>query len=259
MSISHAQKRNRLTWALLVLFSGLLALIVFLQWKTKAENLVLIRTADSVMRITIEQDDTPTIVLEKKDRWWVTSPVRMPANDQRIIPLLTVYTNPDPGYPLDAVDLEATGLKNPEFSLTFNKYQVHIGDTAVDESKRHAQHGERMRFVPEWVFPFLQGGVSAVADLTVFGNDLNTIELSPGISLDKASLDSARNLNAQQLVPWPRLEPPVIVSQHSAQVTVGNDRTQWVLFKTDRYIAMQPEQSEYAYILPVDDAPWLPE
>ncbi len=259
MNLTHSQKRTSLTWALVVLFSGLLAIILFLQQQTKAENLVLIRTAESVSRITIERKDQQTIVLEKQDRWWVTSPVNLPANDQRIIPLLTVYTNPDPGYPINNVDLTATGLENPDITVTFNDYKVSIGDISVDESKRHALHGERIRFVPDWVYPFLQGGLSAVADLTVFGDNLNTIELPSGLTLDADAIASAKTLTAQQLVAWPRSEQPNILSELSVSVTLNNELTQWMMITTDRYVAMQPENSTHAYILPTEDAPWLSE
>jgi len=259
MSLSHSAKRDVLTWSLLAFFLTLLAIIVFLQWQTKSENLVLVRSAESVTRIAIERKDHATIILEKEDRWWITSPIRMPANDQRIIPLLTIYTNPDLGYPIDSVDLVATGLQEPEVNLSFNDYQVGIGHQAIDETKRHALHGDRIRFVPDWVLPLLQGGVSAVADLTVFGDELSAITLSSGESLDEASLDQAKTLTAQQFVQWPRPEPPEISSQHEASVQVAGVNTSWVMFKTDRYVAMLPDNSAYAFVLPLSDAPWLTE
>lgn len=259
MSLSHSAKRDLLTWALLLFFLALLAIILVLQWQTKCENLVLSRTAQSVSRIVIERKDHPTIVLEKEDQWWITSPLRMPANDQRITPLLTVYTNPDLGYPIDSVDLMATGLQDPDVNLYFNDYRVSIGNQAIDEAKRHALHGDRIRFVPDWVLPLLQGGISAVADLTVFGNELNAITLSSGDSIDDAALGNAKTLTAQQFVQWPRPEPPEISSQHEVSVNVSGVNTPWVMFKTERYIAMLPDNANYAYVVPLSDAPWLNE
>jgi len=274
MSLSHSEKRTRLTWALLLFFLALLSFIVFLQWKTKNENLVLSRAVSDVTRISIDRKDHPTIVLEKMDdekidgendgrgkdgQWWITSPLHIPANNQRIIPLLTVYTNPDLGYPTDSVDLIATGLQDPEVIVSFNDYSVAIGNKAIDETKRHALHGDRVRFVPDWVLPLLQGGVSAVADLTVFGDELKDITLTSGLSLNEESLNKARELTAQQFVRWPRPEEPTILSEHEATITRAGESSQWTLFKTDRYVAMLPSNTHYAYVLPLSDAPWLTE
>lgn len=268
MNLSHAAKRTLLTWALSFLFLGLLSIILFLQWQTRIENLVLTRSAESVTQISIARKDSPTIELQKIDnQWWITSPLRIPANDQRIIPLLTVYTNPDLGYPIDSVDLVATGLEDPDVSLTFNNYRVAIGEQAIDETKRHALHGDRVRFVPDWVLPLLQGGISAVADLTVFGDELSAITVGSkestqagnGESLDEASLSAARALTAQQFVEWPRPDQPIILNEYDAEVTVAGQDTQWAMFKTDNYVAMQPANSHYAYVLPISDAPWLAE
>lgn len=268
MSLSHSAKRTRLTWALLVFFLGLLSIILFLQWQTRVENLALTRSAESVTRISIARKDSPTIELQKQDnQWWITSPLRIPANDQRIIPLLTVYTNPDLGYSIDSVDLVATGLDDPDVSLSFNDYHVAIGKQALDESKRHALHGNRVRFVPDWVLPLLQGGISAVADLTVFGDELSAITVGSkesthtgnGESLDQASITAAKALTAQQFVQWPRPEQPTILNEYNAEVTVAGENTRWAMFTTDRYVAMQPANSNYAYVLPISDAPWLAE
>jgi len=205
MGLSHSEKRNWLTWALLALFLSLLVIIVLLQRETKRENLLLTRNASDVTRITIEQKNKTPIVLEKEGDWWIVEPLRMPANDQRIIPLLTIYTNPDLGYPIDTVDLVNTGLEDPEVSLIFNDYRVSIGNQAIDASK----------------------------------------------------LAQARTLTAQQLVQWPRDEPPVIHSQTSATITLAGVVSQWQLFNTDRYVAMVPKDSNYAFILPQSDVAWI--
>ena len=257
MNQSHAAKRNRATWLLATVFVGLVASIGFIQWQANSKNTLPVRSAETVSTITITRSDQEPIVLQRHDQWRITSPVELPANEQRVIPLLTVYTNPDPGYALSSVDLEATGLNNPDVSLLFDDYEVKIGQLALDESKRHALHGNRVRFVPDWVMPFLKGGISAIADLTVWGNELSALKISSNELSSDEVLTQAKQLSAQQFVKWPRPENPVVLKTLAAQATINQTESDWVLFVTESYVAIQPANLDYAYIIATDEVPWL--
>lgn len=259
MSQSHAAKRNRTTWALVAVLVVLLLGIGLVQWQSKPKNTLPIRSADSVSVITITRNDQEPIVLQLKEQWTITSPVNLPANEQRVIPLLTVYTNPDPGYAVQSVDLAATGLNDPEVTVSFDDYEVKIGQVAIDGTRRHALHGERVRFVPDWVLPFLKGGISAIADLTIWGDGLSALKFntSSNLALNEALLAQAKQLRAQQYVRWPRPEKPVVLDSAKLTATINQTESIWSLHKTDRYVAIQAPDSEYAYIIAVDEVPWL--
>lgn len=257
MSQSHAAKRNRATWALAAVFVGLVVSIGFIQWHSSTERTFPIRSADTVSTITITRSGNDPIVLQREENWRITSPVNLTANEQRILPLLTVYTNPDPGYAIASVDLDATGLNTPEVTVSFDDYEVKIGDLAINGGRRHALHGDRVRFVPEWVLPFLKGGISALADLTVWGNGLNTLEFEPSLALNDASFTQAKQLTAQQLVKWPRSDNPVVLTTFAAKATTNQVESDWTVFVTDSYVAIQAIDSNFAYIVGLDEVPWL--
>ena len=257
MSQSHAAKRNRATGVLTAVFIGLVGTIGFIEWQSNSDNTFPIRSAEAVSVITITRSDHEPIVLQRQENWEIISPVALPANEQRIIPLLTVYTNPDPGYATSSVDLEATGLNSPEVIVAFDDYEVKIGQVALDGAKRHALHGERVRFVPDWVLPFLKGGISAIADLTVWGAELSSLEVEENDKLNDASLIRAKQLTAQQFVIWPRPENPVVLNSIAVKATIDQSESNWLVFVTDSYAAIQPENSDYAYIVAVDEVPWL--
>ncbi len=262
MSLGHSVKRNRLTVALGAVFLSLLAAIAYLQWQSNSHsnNAAPRRAAEDVQTITVSRPNEEPIVLQRNkqspEQWQLTSPVQIPANAQRIVPLLTVFTNPDPGYAISSVDLQATGLNSPEATVLFDDYVVKIGQVAVDGSKRHALHGERVRFVPDWVLPFLQGGVSALADLTLWGETLNNLNVDAN-PLDASQLALAKVATAQQYVAWPRPENPTVLSTRTLSVEMANAKSEWTLFETDRYAAIQPPSSTYAYIVSLDEVPWL--
>jgi len=168
-----------------------------------------------------------------------------------------VYTNPDPGYAITSVDLDATGLNSSEVTLSFDDYEVKIGDLAINGPKRHALHGDRVRFVPDWVLPLLQGGISALADLTIWGNGLSALEFEPNLSFNDALLAQAKQLTAQQLVKWPRPENPEILDTFAVKATINQAQSDWVIYVTEGYVAFQPVKLNYAYIVARDEVPWL--
>ncbi len=257
----HAAKRKRLTWSLAAVLACLVAAIVFLERRDNSAVAEPTRVADDVQVITITQAGKEPIQLERGEDlqypWSITAPVQLPANEQRILPLLTMYTNPDPGYALSSVDLIATGLDTPEVTVVFNDYEVKIGQLTVDGSRRHALYATRVRFVPDWVLPFLQGGVSALADLRLWGDGLTRISGGSGERFDAEALAAATTLVAQQYVSWPRADNPPILSERALTVETGDTRTKWVAYATDQYAAIQAAGTGYAYIVPLDEVPWL--
>jgi hypothetical protein len=261
MASGHSAKRRRLVGLLSVGLAALLGGIAFLSWQDAQVANADARNADDIHTITVTfaDDKFLPIVLKKQGAWQLESPIKLPANTQRITPLLTVYTNPDPGYSLSEVDMEATGLNQPEVTVLFNDYPVKIGQVAIDGSKRHALHGDRVRFVPDWVLDFLQGGVSALADLRVWGDSLTGLTFADDTEANVSVLEQATELSAQQLVPWPRDPSPDILTTHTLRVQLNGQATQtWQVFVTERYAAFQATNSQYAYIVSVDDVPWLP-
>jgi len=257
--VSHTAKRKQLIWLLAAVLLVLLAGIAYELYLTKS-NTPASRRAEDISTITIQRANAKTIVLQQiDDNWRVTEPVEMAANRQRIVPLLTVYTNPDPGYAISDVDLIETGLNVPEVTLLFNDYAVEIGKLAIEGDRRHARHGERISFVPDWVLPLATGGISAFADLTVWGETLSEIMFTDNSTLAESSLAAARTLTAQQFVLWPRDDAPATLAVHRVEVTTADGSKNWTITITERYSALQAEDSAYAYIVSSNDITWLPQ
>ena len=90
----HTAKRNRLTWLLAAALLCLVAGIVYLETQDNNALELATRAAEDVQVITITQKGGESIRVERTGNaqipWKITAPVQLPANEQRIIPLLTV-------------------------------------------------------------------------------------------------------------------------------------------------------------------------
>jgi len=253
---SHSKKRVRLIWALSAALVILILAIVSIQWHSTAHAPAQ-RHSDDVTRITIERPNAETIELQLRESWHITAPIEMAANEQRVLPLLMLYTNPDPGYDINTVDLNASGLTTPQATLHFNDHTVSIGDVSLEGGQRYAQHNNRVTFVPDWVLPLVQGGISAIADLTVWGSELEALTVNDK-PLNSDDITKAQSLSAQQLVLWPREDAPIELATHSVQSQSNGKFADWTVTVTARYIAIQAQNSRYAYIVSVEELPWLP-
>ncbi len=161
--MANVRKQQRtLLLALLAACALMAAAMIFIQSGNKQQTLTGLDNA-SISRISITQSNGQTVLIELQgDQWQITEPKEQAANENRIEPLLSIASIV-PSYPSSEVDLKAAGLATPIASITFNNKRFDIGELDVSGKRRYAQSDSQVYFFPEWIAPFIDGGVSALA------------------------------------------------------------------------------------------------
>ena len=161
--MANVRKQQRtLLIALLAACAVMAAAIAYIQQNDTQKTLPGLNS-DSIDRISIIQSNGQSIVLERQDdQWQITEPKKHAANGNRVDPLLSIASIA-PSYPSNEVDLRAAGLETPNASITFNNKRFDIGGLDVSGKRRYAQSDGQVYFFPEWIAPFIDGGVSALA------------------------------------------------------------------------------------------------
>ena len=159
---SVRKQQQTLVLALLVACAVMVAAFVYIKASDNQQTLTGLDSA-SINRISITQSNGQVVRLElQDDQWQITEPNKQAANKNRIEPLLSIASIA-PSYPSSEVDLSAAGLESPMASITYNKKQFDIGELDVSGKRRYAQSDGQVYFFPEWIAPFIDGGVSALA------------------------------------------------------------------------------------------------
>ncbi|MEE9332914.1 MAG: hypothetical protein V3U65_02380 [Granulosicoccaceae bacterium] len=161
--MANVRKHQRV-WliALLAACAILAATIAYIQTSDTQQILTGI-DSDSINHISITQSNGQSILLERRDdQWQITKPTLQAANNNRIDPLLSIASIA-PAYPSAEVDRKAAGLETPVASITFSNKRFDIGELDVSGKRRYAESDGQVYFFPEWIAPFIDGGVSALA------------------------------------------------------------------------------------------------
>ncbi|MFT6642294.1 MAG: hypothetical protein ACJAUZ_003299, partial [Flavobacteriaceae bacterium] len=147
------------------------------------------------------------------------------------------------------------GLINPLATVIANKQQIDIGKTDLSGRRRYVRRSERVEFIPEWILPLLDGGLSALSNLEVFEDVITSVALDePGYMQSTASEDLAiwQQLTAQQIAPWPLTDNTPIQLQYSVTIKSESDTNHLQVFTTAAYTAIVFEGARCAYLLPND-------
>ncbi len=199
---NQTTKRNRLILILLATLAALGAAILLMQ-QDKQQPTAQLTTSDSIESISITRANFPTIELVRRDgQWQMLEPYAIPANTQRIEPLLSLLTLPDAGYTQTEVDMNATGLNNSDTTITLNNATYTLGNPDITGERRYVLFNDKVSFVPEWVWSLINGGVTAFADLTVFPNITEPLFIE-----DNGNVDALNNI-AQ----WTELKADKIIA-----------------------------------------------
>ncbi len=216
---SQSTKRNRLILILLATLVALGAVIYSIQ-QNKQQPTAQLTTSDTIDSIAITRDGFPDIKLVKRqDQWQMLKPYAIPANSQRIEPLLSLLTLPDAGYAQTDVDMNATGLNNSATSITLNNATFTLGNPDITGERRYVLFNDKVSFVPEWVWSLINGGVTAFADLTVFPNLAEPIFIE-----DNGNVDALDNL-AQ----WAALQADKIIALAPSPNAPAMEKPQYTL------------------------------
>ena len=134
---------------------------------------------------------------------------------------------------------------------------MHWGAADVSGERRYAMLGERVLLVPEWVLSLVNGGVSAFADLSVFGESIASLHI--GIDGDEAApIDATdwQTITASQIVDWPIADMPLTTRQARLDIRFVDNTSRTLEYTgTERYGVFHYAGAAYAYIVNNADLP----
>lgn len=257
---SYEQQLKRWIGLCTALLIALLAIIFFIATRTSHNDNRYEHRAESATRIhqiRIQRPDFADIVLDRTDdHWRISAPCHLPANTQRLAPLLGLVSPAAHGYAATEIDLDAAGLLQPLASITFDDQQIDIGSTDLSGERRYIRRGQRVEFVPEWILSLTNGGLSALAELRLFPETLASLTSLKGSeqrAVSQEQLAQWQALSARQIVPWPitadgqPIEP--IASPSQWQAIHGEQPLSFEVYPFDTYVAVLTEQAQCALLV----------
>ena len=155
--------RTRSRWLLditLLALIGLLAAIAYFQpgiEKPKPVPALTTLQPDEVRRMELVYPDERRVVLVREgDQWWLSQPVRMPADRFRAETLVNlVQATSLAQYPVARVDLAKFKLDKPLLEVRFNDLEVAFGDTEPLQSRRYVRVGDAVHLITDQLYSFL--------------------------------------------------------------------------------------------------------
>ncbi|MBL8259156.1 MAG: hypothetical protein JNM60_05045 [Candidatus Competibacteraceae bacterium] len=168
-------RRRWLNLGLLVAVAGLATLALLEPERGRfAEPAPLLEIApEQLERIAVERPGQEALAFERREgRWWLTAPLRGPANPALLEPLLRLHENRCPlRYPVAEVDLKALRLDPPTLRLRWGEQDIRFGATAPTDGQRYLQIGATVYLCPDQLYPLLTssaGGFLAPSIETLF-------------------------------------------------------------------------------------------
>lgn len=194
-------------------------------------------------------------ILAKDDQWLIHEPCTIKVNQKRLQPLLSIVSSAAFSYDATEVDLDAAGLIKPLATIIANNQRIDIGNTDLTGERRYIKRGERIEFIPEWILPLLEGGLSALSNLQVVEDVITSVTVDKlGSTQSNISEDPTKwqQLTAQQITPWPMPENAPLQPQYSVTIKSESDERRLQVFTTAAYAALVFEGARCAYFLPND-------
>lgn len=195
------------------------------------------------------------------DHWKIQEPCNIAVNQKRLEPLLSIALPAAFSYDAKEVDLEAAGLINPLATIIANNQRIDIGNTDLSGDRRYIKRDDRVEFVPEWILPLLEGGLSALSELTLFQSPINSLRVDTLIDGQRIISEDPtkwQQLSAQQIVVWPLDEnagaskQATLHPQYAATINSENAEKHLQVFMTTAFAAIVFEDASCAYLLPND-------
>ena len=242
-----------------VFLTVLLGIIGALMFNEARESGGVIRNQEDIREIRIARPDFADIVLTQAnavDGFSIEAPCELPANTQRLQPLLDALAPSAHGYAASEVDLQAAGLNTPQATVTLNGTTVDLGGTDLSGERRYLLRDGRVEFAPEWVLSLVNGGLSALAVLEPFTDALTTlsIDMTPVTADD---LQQWQAISAQQIVSWPLSDAEAALKTQTLQAESVDDVKTLLLHHYPDFVALHEQNSTCAYLFNASSLPAL--
>jgi len=162
-SLSVSTERNLIILSLILVCVALMATIVILDVRLRAERSALL-LLDKNLAHNIEITHAKyTLQLNRQDeQWTLTQPDgdQEPTNidSSRVAPLLSLLQLPNSGrYNIDEVDRQLLGLEQPSAHLKINDISILLGKPA-SENRRYVQVNDTVYLAPDFAYPLIASG-----------------------------------------------------------------------------------------------------
>ncbi len=267
--MAQGVKQKKLTLILVLSVIFLLLLLATQLLKPTDKPVFSSLDRHSIESIRFDSVGRKTVLLEKKDNsWYLTSPLNRKADATRINVILAILSLPkNTIYAKSELNLGSLGLQPPNATLTLNEQIFYFGDKDPDSSRRYLQHNDKIALVSDIVFPLINKGVEAVAQMQLAPAGLIAIE-SNRYKLKKERKqwlsDEMSNANAEavvaawlkqeakEILPWPlaNIEKlnPLDKLEVTFRLTHGNT-TMLDIFSLPELAVIHPHDADYALII----------
>ncbi|MFV2004389.1 MAG: DUF4340 domain-containing protein [Gammaproteobacteria bacterium] len=168
----------------LVLFIAVITLAFFIYF-SEEESFELERLSDadinSISKIIIKHNtNTTTIVKQQSDKWQITQPISIAANNFRLSSILKLINAPVHNkYALSEIDASSLGLDKPATTIQFDDesttYGISFGITNPATNLRYIRMNDSIYTIEDVYYPFLSSNFSTLVSLHLLP-DNSTIE-----------------------------------------------------------------------------------
>jgi len=168
----------------LVLFIAVITLAFFIYF-SEEESFELERLSDadinSISKIIIKHNtNTTTIVKQQSDKWQITQPISIAANNFRLSSILKLINAPVHNkYALSEIDASSLGLDKPATTIQFDDgsttYGISFGITNPATNLRYIRMNDSIYTIEDVYYPFLSSNFSTLVSLNLLP-DNSTIE-----------------------------------------------------------------------------------
>ena len=166
-------KKNILNLFLLIAVAVLASLIFYTEEKSTELGLLTRINPDSVTSINIQHNNKQASFLRQSDnRWKITQPVTIAANDFRINSILKLLAAPvHKRYRATEIDMEKIGLLRPDTVIKFDDVEISFGITNPATSLRFVRIGNAVSTIEDVYFPLLSSHFSSLVSLNLLPAD----------------------------------------------------------------------------------------
>ena len=208
---------------------------------------------DSISEIHIRHNQRETELRKQGDRWVMTQPIRINANNFRINTLLKLLTTTSQAdYAIDGLDLAKYGLDQAATSIRFNDSEIAFGISNPVSGLRYVRVGDRVHLIDDSFYPLLSSQTGALVARELLPQDADVSKLVlPEITLSRnpdGSWRSDKNAGAdaigQTLDNW----------KHVQAFGVHNYMQRKSLARIEVYLGDEPEPLRFVV---TDTDPWL--
>jgi len=248
------RSRLLLNFVLLALVIALV-IIVYTSTDKDADKVTLLTTLspDVISEIQIHHNHHETVLRKQGDRWKMTQPIHVDANDFRINTLLKLLTtNSHADYDVAALDLLQYGLNQPTTWIRFNDTDITFGISNPVNGLRYVRIGERMHLIDDSYYPLLSSQTGALVARELLPQDADISKLVlPEMTLSR---DSNSNWHSNKDASTDAIRDTLDNWKHVQAFGVHNYMQRKALAQIKVYLGNNTEPLNF---IVTDTDPWL--